>query len=70
MIADCSVCYELYHANSSSLKCAALSEATVLQLKTKSLIIYIFNSCTENGGESLVEVVTDLQTSIEIILMN
>lgn len=70
IIAVCSVCHDLFHANEGNGKnCSATtaSKIRVLKLRTKPLLVYRCKVCTENGGDSpkLIEAIVDLQMSIQ-----
>ena len=74
VIATCSVCLGLFHANSGKGKncsgCTA-SEIKVLELKEKKpMMVYRCPACTAIGGEdtSLKAAVSDLQASINELL--
>lgn len=70
VIAVCSICNDLYHANSAGKNCSgcSASEIKVLEFKKKKpVMVYRCYSCTSTGGEdvSLKELVADLQKTIK-----
>lgn len=74
VVATCSICLDLYHANEKSSEgsgqncsSASATEIRVIKMKLKKLMVYRCPECTKNGGDSpsMLEVVAKLQESVD-----